>query len=279
MGAVTLPENGREIVRLENAWKIYQMGNEDVKALRGVNVTFDKGDFWAIMGPSGSGKSTMMNVLGCLDRLSSGAYYLDGQDVSQLDDDSLSELRLRYLGFIFQSFNLIPQLTVQRNIELPLYYLGWDAIRSAQRAKELADRVGLGDRLNHRPTELSGGQMQRVAIARALTNDPQVIFADEPTGNLDSATGVQIMEVLARLNEQGKTIVMVTHESDIAAYAHKRLHMIDGNIDRIEEGTHETGVSHGTGFQPVKDAVKPGLSTTEGMAVPRGDATRATHNE
>jgi putative ABC transport system ATP-binding protein len=238
MPNLTLPDNEREIVRLENAHKIYQMGTEEVRALHGVNVTFEKGDFWAIMGPSGSGKSTMMNVLGCLDRLTSGSYYLDGSDVSRLDDDSLSELRLRYLGFIFQSFNLIPQLTVQRNIELPLYYLGWDAARSAERARELAERVGLGDRLNHRPTELSGGQMQRVAIARALANDPQIIFADEPTGNLDSATGVQIMEVLARLNEAGKTIVMVTHEPDIAAYAHRRLHMIDGNIDRIEERSH-----------------------------------------
>src|SRR5512143_2585220 len=199
MHKVTLPDNEREIVRLDNACKVYRMGTEEVHALRGVNVAFEKGDFWAIMGPSGSGKSTMMNVLGCLDRLTSGAYYLDGKDVSQLDDDSLSELRLRYLGFIFQSFNLIPQLTVQRNIELPLYYLGWDAARSAQRARELAEQVGLGDRLGHRPTELSGGQMQRVAIARALTNDPQVIFADEPTGNLDSVTGVQIMELLARL--------------------------------------------------------------------------------
>ena len=175
--------NGHEIVRLENARKIYVMGAEEVRALDGVNVTFSRGDFWAIMGPSGSGKSTMMNILGCLDRLTSGAYYLDGKDVSKLDDDALSELRLRYLGFIFQSFNLIPQLSVQRNIELPLYYLGWDAARSAQRAKELAEEVGLGGRLNHRPTELSGGQMQRVAIARALANDPQVIFADEPTGN------------------------------------------------------------------------------------------------
>jgi putative ABC transport system ATP-binding protein len=240
MHKVTLPDNEREIVRLESACKIYQMGTEEVHALRGVNVTFEKGDFWAIMGPSGSGKSTMMNVLGCLDRLTSGSYYLDAKDVSQLDDDSLSELRLKYLGFIFQSFNLIPQLTVQRNIELPLYYLGWDAARSAQRAKELAEQVGLGDRLNHRPTELSGGQMQRVAIARALSNDPQIIFADEPTGNLDSVTGVQIMEVLTRLNEQGKTIVMVTHEPDIAAYAHRRLHMMDGNIDRIEERAHAT---------------------------------------
>ncbi len=237
MGNQTVPNNGREIVRLENARKVYQMGTEEVHALAGVNVTFEKGDFWAIMGPSGSGKSTMMNVLGCLDRLTSGSYYLDGKDVSKLDDDALSELRLRYLGFIFQSFNLIPQLSVQRNIELPLYYLGWDAIRSAQRAKELAEQVGLGERLNHRPTELSGGQMQRVAIARALANDPQVIFADEPTGNLDSGTGVQIMEMLIKLNKLGKTIIMVTHEPDIAAYAHSRLHMMDGNIDRIE-GTH-----------------------------------------
>ncbi|MBN1510255.1 MAG: ABC transporter ATP-binding protein [Sedimentisphaerales bacterium] len=226
------------MVRLEKACKIYQMGTEQVHALRGVDVTFAKGDFWAIMGPSGSGKSTMMNILGCLDRLSEGSYYLDAKDVSQLDDDALSELRLRYLGFIFQSFNLIPQLTVQRNIELPLYYLGWDAARSAHRAKELAEEVGLGDRLGHRPTELSGGQMQRVAIARALANDPQVIFADEPTGNLDSTTGIQIMEVLTRLNQRGKTIVMVTHEPDIAAYASRRLHMIDGNIDRIEERAH-----------------------------------------
>jgi len=237
MGNQTVPNNGREIVCLENARKVYQMGTEEVHALAGVNVTFEKGDFWAIMGPSGSGKRTMMNVLGCLDRLTSGSYYLDGKDVSKLDDDSLSELRLRYLGFIFQSFNLIPQLSVQRNIELPLYYLGGDAVRSTQRAKELAEQGGLGERLNHRPTELSGGQMQRVAIARALANDPQVIFADEPTGNLDSATGVQIMEMLIKLNQQGKTIVMVTHEPDIAAYAHSRLHMMDGNIDRIE-GTH-----------------------------------------
>jgi len=235
MSAARLPDNGREIVKLEDAWKVYQMGTEDVKALRGVNVTFEKGDFWAIMGPSGSGKSTMMNVLGCLDRLTSGAYYLDGKDVSRLDDDSLSELRLRYLGFIFQSFNLIPQLTVQRNIELPLYYLGWDAVRSAQRAKELAEQVGLGDRLSHRPTELSGGQMQRVAIARALTNDPQVIFADEPTGNLDSATGVQIMDVLVKLNEQGKTVVMVTHDASLAARAERIIHLKDGLVDPAED--------------------------------------------
>lgn len=233
-------DDGHEIVRLRNARKIYQMGAEKVYALAGVSVSFTKGSFWAIMGPSGSGKSTMMNILGCLDRLTSGQYFLEGQDVGQLDDDSLSEFRLKYLGFIFQSFNLIPQLTVQRNIELPLYYLGWDAERSARRARELADEVGLGKRLGHRPTELSGGQMQRVAIARALANDPQVIFADEPTGNLDSATGEQIMEVLANLNQRGKTIIMVTHEPNIAAYAGSRLHMIDGIIDRIEVSSYET---------------------------------------
>lgn len=240
MSEQALSNNHEEIIRLENAHKIYQMGTEQVRALAGVTVSFNKGSFWAIMGPSGSGKSTMMNILGCLDRLTSGSYFLDGQDVSQLDDDSLSDFRLRYLGFIFQSFNLIPQLTVQRNIELPLYYLGWDASQSAARAKELAEQVGLRDRVGHRPTELSGGQMQRVAIARALANDPHVIFADEPTGNLDSTTGEQILELLIKLNEFGKTIIIVTHEPAIAEHAQKRLHMIDGKIDRIEGGRDET---------------------------------------
>ena len=240
MAEQAYPNDHQGIVQLKEARKIYQMGMQEVNALAGVTISFKKGSFWAIMGPSGSGKSTMMNILGCLDRLTSGQYYIEGQDVSKLDDDSLSELRLKHLGFIFQSFNLIPQLSVQRNIELPLYYLGWDAEQSAERARELADEVGLGDRLGHRPTELSGGQMQRVAIARALANDPQVIFADEPTGNLDSITGEQIMEVLANLNRQGKTIIMVTHEQNIAAYADSRLHMIDGLVDRIEVSSHET---------------------------------------
>ena len=233
-----------DIVKLEKARKIYQMGTQEVHALAGVDVTFKRGSFWAIMGPSGSGKSTMMNILGCLDRLSSGRYFLDGKDVSQLEDDALSEFRLRYLGFIFQSFNLIPQLTVQRNIELPLYYLGWDAVQSAERARELAEEVGLSDRLDHRPTELSGGQMQRVAIARALANDPHVIFADEPTGNLDTATGKQIMETLVKLHQAGKTIIMVTHEAEIAANAQNKLHMKDGLIDKIELGGHATSETH-----------------------------------
>jgi putative ABC transport system ATP-binding protein len=225
-----------EIIRLEEARKIYQMGSSEVKALAGVTLSFKKGSFWAIMGPSGSGKSTMMNILGCLDHLSSGRYILEGRDVSTLDDDLLSEMRLRHLGFIFQSFNLIPQLTVQRNIELPLYYLGWEAHQSAERARELARKVGLGDRLHHIPSELSGGQMQRVAVARALANDPQIIFADEPTGNLDTATGKEILALLTELNKQGKTIIMVTHEADVAAYAKQRLHMLDGVVDRIEGG-------------------------------------------
>ena len=223
-----------EIIKLEDARKIYQMGSSEVRALAGVTLSFKRGSFWAIMGPSGSGKSTMMNILGCLDHLSSGRYVLEGKDVSTLDDDSLSEMRLRHLGFIFQSFNLIPQLTGQRNIELPLYYLGWEAESSAERAKELGGKVGLGERLDHRPAELSGGQMQRVAIARALANDPQIIFADEPTGNLDTATGKEILSLLAELNEQGKTIIMVTHEADVAAFAKQRLHMLDGVVDRIE---------------------------------------------
>ena len=239
MDSQGLSNNNNEIIRLEKASKVYQMGTQEVRALAGVNVTFNKGSFWAIMGPSGSGKSTMMNILGCLDRLSSGRYYLEGRDVSTLDDDSLSELRLKYLGFIFQSFNLIPQLTVQRNIELPLYYLGWDSVQSAQRAKEIAEEVGLGDRLGHRPTELSGGQMQRVAIGRALANDPQILFADEPTGNLDTTTGEQILELLVKLNKQGKTIIIVTHEATIATHARNKLHMLDGRIDRIEGDSSE----------------------------------------
>lgn len=232
------PNSPDDIVRLEDAQKIYVMGQQQVHALAGVSVTFRRGDFWAIMGPSGSGKSTMMNVLGCLDRLTRGKYFLEGTDVSTMDDDALSDLRLKHLGFIFQSFNLIPQVSVQRNIELPLYYLGWDAGDSAKRARELAERVGLEGRLDHRPQELSGGQMQRVAIARALANDPDIIFADEPTGNLDSKTGEQILELLIQLNAQGKTIIMVTHEAYIARNAKTQLYMKDGLIERIEGDGH-----------------------------------------
>ena len=223
-----------KLVQVRNIRKIYEMGSQQVRALNDVSITFEKGDFWAIMGASGSGKSTLMNILGCLDRPSSGKYLLEGNDVSRLNDDALSDIRLKYIGFIFQSFNLIPQLSVQSNIELPLYYQGLDAQQSRDRALEMAERVGLSDRLNHLPTELSGGQMQRVAVARALAANPHIILADEPTGNLDSATGEQIMKILKELNAEGKTIIMVTHEPEIAEYASKRLHMKDGIIDRTE---------------------------------------------
>ncbi|MFH1154146.1 MAG: ABC transporter ATP-binding protein [Pseudomonadota bacterium] len=231
----TASDTGQDtLVRLENACKVYTMGNQKVAALGGIDVAFARGSFWAIMGFSGSGKSTMMNIIGCLDRLTSGRYLFQGKDISSHGDDALSDIRLRHLGFVFQSFNLIPQLTVQSNIELPLYYLGWDPVQSAAHARELAAMVGLEDRLSHRPTELSGGQMQRVAIARALATDPDLILADEPTGNLDTQTSRQIMELLARFHAAGKTIIMVTHETHIADYAQHRLYMKDGLIQRIE---------------------------------------------
>lgn len=226
--------NGADLVCLEDITKIYQVGDTEVRALDGLTVSFQRGSFWAIMGPSGSGKSTLLNLLGCLDRPTAGRYVLEGQDVADLDDNALSTIRLRHIGFIFQSFNLIPQLTVRENIELPLFYLDWNPDQSRARAEETAARLGLSDRLNHRPAELSGGQQQRVAIARALAANPNMLLADEPTGNLDSATGAQIMAVLTELNQQGKTIIMVTHETDIARHARQRLHMRDGRIDSME---------------------------------------------
>ena len=222
------------VVQLRDVEKIYHMGKQEVRALAGISVSIRRGSFWAIMGPSGSGKSTMLNLLGCLDRPTAGTYLLDGQEIAVLNDDALSEFRLRHLGFIFQNFNLIPQLTVRENIELPLYYLGWDERASAQRAVDLANELGLGDRLLHKPTELSGGQQQRVAIARALANDPSILLADEPTGNLDSTTGQQILNSLLQLNRQGKTILIVTHDPDIADYATYRLHLRDGLIEKID---------------------------------------------
>lgn len=229
-------EKNQATACLEEVSKVYPMGGQVVKALNGITVSFRLGSFWAIIGPSGSGKSTLLNLLGCLDRPSSGQYILENMDAGSLDDDSLSELRLRRLGFIFQSFNLIQQLTVQENIELPLYYLGWDAAKSAERARELSRKVGVEDRLHHRPMELSGGQQQRAAIARALANDPAMILADEPTGNLDSATGDRIIHLLDDLNRQGKTIIIVTHDPEIAGIAGHRLHLRDGRIDYIESG-------------------------------------------
>src|SRR5262245_43336421 len=223
------------VVQVIDLVKNYYLETITVRALRGVTLTVEQGDFVALMGPSGSGKSTLLNLLGCLDRPTSGRYVLGEEDVSELNDDDLSEIRSRYLGFIFQSYNLLAQYTVVENIEVPLLYQGCH-INEQTRAWciHLADLVGLGDRLDHRPMQLSGGQQQRVAIARALVNDPHVILAAGPTGNLDSRTSDEIMQMLARLNQQGKTIIMVTHENDIAAWARRVVRMRDGHIESDE---------------------------------------------
>jgi putative ABC transport system ATP-binding protein len=210
--------------------KDYVLGAETVHALRGITFEVPRGDYIAIMGPSGSGKSTLLNVLGCLDRPSGGNFWLDGQDVAALDDDRLSEIRASRIGFIFQSYNLISQLNVLENIETPLYYRGRVTNTEKERCKELAQMVGLGNRLKHRPSQLSGGQQQRVAIARSLANDPAFLLADEPTGNLDSVTTEEILALLKRLNDEGRTIVMVTHEEEVAAHTKRTVRLRDGHI-------------------------------------------------
>jgi len=220
-----------QIARVVDLIKNYYLGSV-LTVLKGLNLTFEEGDFIALMGPSGSGKSTLLNILGCLDRPTSGQYYLGDTDVSDMPDDQLSEVRSKYLGFIFQSYNLLPQYTVVENIEVPLIYQGIKLTEATQRRCErLAEMVGLGHRLDHRPMQLSGGQQQRVAIARALVNDPQVILADEPTGNLDSRTSVEIMQMLTELNRMGKTIIMVTHENDIAEWASRVIRLRDGEVE------------------------------------------------
>jgi putative ABC transport system ATP-binding protein len=220
------------VVRIIDLVKHYFLESITVRALEGVTLTVEQGEFVALMGPSGSGKSTLLNLLGCLDRPTNGRYYLGDEDVSEMDDDELSEARSRYLGFIFQSYNLLAQYTVVENIEVPLLYQGCKLTEQTRaRCIQLAELVGLGNRLDHRPMQLSGGQQQRVAIARALVNDPHVILADEPTGNLDSRTSEEIMRLLAELNAGGKTIIMVTHETDIAAWAKRVVRMRDGLIE------------------------------------------------
>jgi putative ABC transport system ATP-binding protein len=220
------------IAKVIDLVKVYDMGAVRVPALRGVSLKFEDGDFIALMGPSGSGKSTLLNVLGCLDRPTSGEYWLGDEEVAQMSDDSLSEIRSKYLGFIFQSYNLLQQYTVVENIEVPLLYQGIRlTAETRQRCIQYAEMVGLAERLDHRPNQLSGGQQQRVAIARSLVNDPHVILADEPTGNLDSRTSVEIMQMLRRLNESGKTIIMVTHENDIAQWARRVIRLRDGEVE------------------------------------------------
>jgi len=216
--------------RVQGVTKEYVLDGETVRALRGVDLEVPEGDYVAIIGASGSGKSTLLNLLGCLDRPTSGSLFLGEDDVSQLSDDQLSEIRASRIGFVFQSYNLIQQLTVLENIEVPLYYQGQLATKNRQRCRELAEMVGLGERLKHRPTQLSGGQQQRVAIARSLVNDPYFILADEPTGNLDSATTAEILDLLDRLNASGKTIIMVTHESDVAARTKRVVQLRDGKV-------------------------------------------------
>ncbi len=219
------------IVQFDNVRKHYQMGLVTVEALRGVSFGIAPGDYISIMGPSGCGKSTMLNLLGCLDRPTSGRYLLGEEDVSQMEDDALSAVRGARLGFVFQSYNLIQQLTVVENIEIPLYYQGRPEEESRAIASKLAERVGLSERLEHKPFELSGGQQQRVAIARALVNDPLVILADEPTGNLDSASGAEILRLFDDLNTQGKTLIMVTHDTSVAEHSHRTIRLRDGEIE------------------------------------------------
>lgn len=219
------------IVRLEDISKTYRMGMIKVEALRGVCLEMFRGEYISIMGPSGCGKSTLLNLLGCLDRPSTGQYLLGGEDVSLLDDDALSTIRGGRLGFIFQSYNLIQQLSVVENIEVPLYYQGRSEQECREQATEFACRVGLDDRLDHKPFELSGGQQQRVAIARALVNDPLVILADEPTGNLDSKSGAEILDLFDELRDQGKTIVMVTHDADVCRRTGRTIQLRDGEVE------------------------------------------------
>jgi putative ABC transport system ATP-binding protein len=227
--AVTPPDSC--MICAEDLWKTYDMGSEQqVHALRGINLRINRNEYVAIMGPSGSGKSTLMNLIGCLDTPSSGRYWLNQQLVSELDDDELARIRNKEIGFVFQTFNLLPRATALHNVELPLIYAGVPAEERADRARLALRAVDLESRMLHKPNELSGGQRQRVAIARALINDPAIILADEPTGNLDSQTGNEIMALFDRLHQQGNTIVLVTHEHDIAAYAHRVIHLKDGVV-------------------------------------------------
>ena len=226
-----MENGGKEVIRIGDLKKFYQLGGTQVKALNGVSLTICRNEYVAIMGPSGSGKSTLMNILGCLDTPTSGEYVLNGTDVSKMDDGSLAEVRNKEIGFVFQSFNLLPKYSSLENVALPMIYAGVPSSKREARAKEALMNVGLGDRMEHKPNELSGGQRQRVAIARALINNPSIILADEPTGNLDTKTSVDIMNLFGQIHKNGNTVILVTHEEDIAKYAHRVIRLRDGKIE------------------------------------------------
>lgn len=227
-------QNGNPIIQIDQVWKTYKMGTQLVHALRGLSVNVEAGEYVAIMGPSGSGKSTLMNIIGCLDTPTEGSYVLNNRDVSKLTDNQLAEVRNHEIGFVFQTFNLLPRQNCLQNVELPLIYAGIGGKERRERAADALEAVGLGDRMDHRPNELSGGQRQRVAVARALVNNPAILLADEPTGNLDSSTSEEIMRLFELLYRRGNTLLVVTHEDDIAHHARRIVHLRDGDIERDE---------------------------------------------
>ena len=223
------------LIRVQDVWKTYQVGDQQVHALRGLSLDVEKGEYTALMGPSGSGKSTLMNMLGCLDTPTSGKYHLAGEDVGTLDDDALADIRNRRIGFVFQTFNLMPRYTALENVALPMVYAGLGSAERTARAQEVLHQVGLGDRMDHRPNELSGGQRQRVAVARALVNRPDLLLADEPTGNLDTKTSIEIMALFEEIHAAGNTVIIVTHEEDIAAHTHRIVRLRDGVVSNDEQ--------------------------------------------
>ncbi len=225
----------QELIRVENLKKIYRIGTQTVKALNGFSMSVSENEYLALMGPSGSGKSTLMNILGCLDSPTSGKFFLNGPDVSSLEDNELAEIRNKEIGFIFQTFNLLPRYTALENVTLPLIYNGTAKAKRIERGQEVLEQVGLGDRMDHKPNELSGGQRQRVAVARALVNKPSIILADEPTGNLDTKTSYEIMDLFQEIHDAGNTIILVTHEEDIAKYAHRIVRLRDGVLESDEQ--------------------------------------------